>query len=51
MSVPLLPNPNPIYPLPDWTPIAKAGGPDATVDLDECRCGCCMLYESDDGKE
>jgi hypothetical protein len=49
MSVPLLPNPAPLYPLPDNAWIAKAGGPKATRYLDECQCGYCMLYELDDG--
>lgn len=50
MSVPLLPNPTPLYPMPEWSPINKSYT-SATLVRDECQCGRCCEYLPNDGKD
>ncbi len=47
MSVPLLPNPNPIYPIEPHKNalVSFVNRPGVNYEHDECRCGCCQYEE------
>jgi len=49
MSVPLVPNPTPLYPLPSWPQIGRYN-PNATYERRECHCGCCA-FDRDLGRD